>query len=66
MTTKQWRPNLAITVIGAVDIDRSCIKGKTTDLPPFRESGITKVEIEDTEGMTRNVAISRIKVGLYV
>ena len=66
MTIKQWQPNIKIAIIGAVDIAASSVKGKTTELPPFRDGGITKVEIRGDDGIIRNVAIGRIKAGLYV
>jgi hypothetical protein len=59
-----WKPNVRIFITSGAETTSTQNKwnGRTTDSPPYRDSGITKVNIIDDDGSARAVAITRVKL----
>jgi hypothetical protein len=59
-----WKPNVRIFITSGAENTSTQNKwnGQTTTLPPYRDSGITKVNIIDDDGSARAVAITRVKL----
>lgn len=63
MTIKEWKPGMAVSIIGAINFESTIERGTTTETPPFTSGNITRVEVVVESGRIRNVAIGRLTVG---
>jgi hypothetical protein len=61
MSIAQWQESLRVSIIGAGH-NKSCIKGRTTNRPPYRDVDVTKVEILADSGKLHQIALSRVKI----
>jgi hypothetical protein len=61
MSIAQWQENLRVSIIGAGE-NKSCIKGQTTNRPPYRDGDVIKVEVFSDSGKLHQIALSRVKI----
>lgn len=62
MKIKDWKPGMAVSIVGAVNFRTATERGKTTKTPPVKAGNITRVEVELDSGVIRNVSIGRLNI----
>lgn len=64
MRVDEWKPNTRIFITSGTETTsiKNKWNGQTTEDPPYRDGGTTKVEILDDDGSYRAVAITRVKL----